>query len=72
MAKKQQITSGDYKAIAKHYHEEEPIWECKNCFRTTAYGKETIKTGIVGYGIKKGICPYCDNQVTLIIEAENR
>ena len=60
------ITLSDYKAIASQFHEEEPLYQCVRCFRETAYGSDTIKHGIICYGISKGICAYCNGKLTKI------
>ena len=61
-------TLSKYKEIAKQFHEEEPLYECKNCFRETIHGKETVKMGIICGNLLKQICYQCGQQITLIEE----
>lgn len=58
------LANDDPISIAKEYGEEEPIYECKNCFRETKYGRDTMKFGVIGFGIRKGICTYCGEKLS--------
>jgi len=49
----------DYKEIARQFHEEVPLYECKNCFRETVHGEETVKSGEVCGNMRNWTCFIC-------------
>jgi hypothetical protein len=66
MAKRvpKKISIDNFIEIAKQFHEEYPLYECKNCFRETMHGSETVKYGEICSSVENYICIYCNNPLT--------
>jgi len=63
---KKQVNISDYREIANRLHEEDPIWQCKNCFRETNYGKESIRWGEISGQLINQTCIYCNEKLVKI------